>query len=220
MDRSRGRLRGSILESCPSGSLNYFYGGFLVSFGQSFDLPGSQSIFDISQDPLMCVHTSLSQDIFQQKGSGWNTPWHNSPLASKGPILCICAQGSLLTSRTRNIWSGQGLASSLNCPDIGLEFQSIENEFPIALPLRGMFPSASCLNLCQGVLKWSWEEINKVDNPHIPPGWNHKLLKRARSQIFQGFCKNTYSLYQKWSSISLQHSGCVQPRLPYVSTAS
>ena len=29
-----------------------------------FDLPGSQSIFGISQDPHMCAHASLSQDGF------------------------------------------------------------------------------------------------------------------------------------------------------------
>ena len=29
-----------------------------------FDLPGSLSIFGISQDPHMCVHASLSQDGF------------------------------------------------------------------------------------------------------------------------------------------------------------
>ena len=29
-----------------------------------FDLPGSQSIVGISQDPPICVHTSLSQDGF------------------------------------------------------------------------------------------------------------------------------------------------------------
>lgn len=41
------------------------------------------------------------------------------------------------------------------------------------------------------------KRLIKVDNPH-PPGWKHKLLKRTRSQIFQGFSKNTYSLSQKW----------------------
>ena len=46
--------------------------------------------------------------------------------------------GDLLTLRMRNMWSGQGLASSLKCPAILiLEFQSIENESPITLPRDG-----------------------------------------------------------------------------------
>ena len=36
------------------------------------------------------------------------------------------------------MWSGQGPASSLNCPAILLlEFQSIGNESPITLPWKG-----------------------------------------------------------------------------------
>ena len=46
-----------------------------------FDLPGSQSIFGISQDMSMCVHTSLSQDGFYRKDV-WvmSISWHHSPL--------------------------------------------------------------------------------------------------------------------------------------------
>ena len=41
----------------------------------------------------------------------------------------------LLTLRMRNMWSRQGLTSSLNCPAILLlEFQPTGNESPIALP--------------------------------------------------------------------------------------
>ena len=29
-----------------------------------FDLPGSESVFGISKDPLKCAHASLSQDGF------------------------------------------------------------------------------------------------------------------------------------------------------------
>ena len=42
------------------------------------------------------------------------------------------------------MWSEQGPASSLNCPAILVEFQSIENESPIALPQGG--PSSSGLS--------------------------------------------------------------------------
>lgn len=34
-----------------------------------FDFPGFQSTFDVSQDPPMCLHASLSQDGFY-KGCG------------------------------------------------------------------------------------------------------------------------------------------------------
>ena len=54
------------------------------------------------------------------------------------------------------MWSVQGPASSLNCPAIlVLEFLSIENESPIALPWGsgeqwgGGVASASCLDLTQ-----------------------------------------------------------------------
>ena len=33
-----------------------------------FDLPGSQSIFCLSQDPPLCGHAFLSQDGFYQRG--------------------------------------------------------------------------------------------------------------------------------------------------------
>lgn len=47
----------------------------------------------------------------------------------------IRGQGGLLALRTRNMWSGQDSASSLNCPaSLILEFQSIGNESPITLP--------------------------------------------------------------------------------------
>ena len=50
-------------------------------------------------------------------------------------------QGSLLTSR--NMWSEQGPAASLNCPAVlVLEFPSIENESPIALLWGAHLPLA------------------------------------------------------------------------------
>ena len=43
-----------------------------ISFGfplvSHFDLPGPQSIFGISQNPSMSMHTSLRQDGFYPKG--------------------------------------------------------------------------------------------------------------------------------------------------------
>ena len=47
----------------------------------------------------------------------------------------MCGQGGLLTARMRNMWSGEGPASSSNSPVVLiLGFWSTENESPIALP--------------------------------------------------------------------------------------
>jgi len=61
---------GSEEQSCPRGSLNHSYGGLYswFSWAVHFDLPGSESIFSISQDPPLCVHASLNQDGFYQRG--------------------------------------------------------------------------------------------------------------------------------------------------------
>ena len=45
-----------------------------------FDLPGSQSIFGISQNPSMCMCTSLRQDAFYQKGVWIEPPLTLLPL--------------------------------------------------------------------------------------------------------------------------------------------
>ena len=139
VDRQTGRLRETerwwvkplwqfelLLKGIPFG----------CPLANHFDLPVSQSVFSIYQEPPMYAHTYLSQDGFYWKDV-WvkNIPWCNSPLASKEPFLHTCGQGGLLTSRIRNMWSEQGPAFSLNCPAILiLEFQSTGNESPIALP--------------------------------------------------------------------------------------
>ena len=85
------------------------------SLANHFDLPGSQSIFDISQDRSMCAHACLSQYGSYCKGL-WAFVHHS---------LCMYGWGDLLTSGMRNMWSRQGPASSLNCPAIlVLEFQA------------------------------------------------------------------------------------------------
>ena len=52
------------------GGLNYFYGGISSAFPlmNHLALPGSESVFGISQDPPMSACTSLSKDAFQQRG--------------------------------------------------------------------------------------------------------------------------------------------------------
>ena len=136
MDRSRGRLRGSILESCPSDSLNYFYGGFLVSFGQSFDLPGSQSIFDISQDPPIGGHASLRQDRFYRRGLWAECILTSLPFDFQRHFLHF--QRGLLTLRMRNMWSGYSQTSPLNCPAVLFQgVLSTKNKSTIALSWWG-----------------------------------------------------------------------------------
>ena len=72
VDIDMGRLKGRVPESHPLGSLNYFYGGISSGFplANSFDLPGSQSIFDTSQDFPLRVHTILRQNDFTAKANG------------------------------------------------------------------------------------------------------------------------------------------------------
>ena len=54
-----GRLRGRVPEWRFELPLWGISSGFHSA--NHFDLPGSQSIFGLSQDPPMYVHTSLSQ---------------------------------------------------------------------------------------------------------------------------------------------------------------
>ena len=61
------------------------------------------------------------------------------PFDRPSVCLCTCGQGGLLTLGRRNMWSGQGPTSSLNCPAVLLEFQSIGNESPITLPQDKVF---------------------------------------------------------------------------------
>ena len=64
-------------ELNPHGGLNYFYGGLSSEFPlmNHLALPGSESVFGISQDPPMSAFTSLSKDGFQQRGL-W-VCWHH-----------------------------------------------------------------------------------------------------------------------------------------------
>ena len=99
------------------------------------DLPGSHSVFGVSQAPPMCVHTHLLAKMDSTKADyGESIPWHNSPLTSKEPFLCTCDWGGLLTSGMRGMWSGQGPAASLDGhAALVLEFLSKRHESPIAL---------------------------------------------------------------------------------------
>ena len=71
-----------------------------------FDLPGSESIFGITQDPPMCAYTPLGQDGFYPGGL-WvvSITWHHSPYDLQGVFLHMCSRRGLLTSRMRNMGS-------------------------------------------------------------------------------------------------------------------
>ena len=114
------------------------YSGFPLA--NHFDLPGSHSMFSLSQDPSMCAHAPLSQDELYCKDLWVEHPLTSLPIDLHGIFLCVCGLGGLLTSRVRNMWSGRGSVSSLSCPAfLILEFQSTGNQFPIALPCVGQW---------------------------------------------------------------------------------
>ena len=150
---TRADSEGASQELHPCNNLSHLYGGISSCFplANHCDLPSSQSIFGISQDPSIGSHASLNQDGYYRKGK-WvrNIPWHNSHLASKELFLYRYGQGGLLTSRIRNTWSGQGPTSSFHCLAIFvLEFRSVENESLIALGSGGparLTPTSSRLN--------------------------------------------------------------------------
>lgn len=83
------------------------------------------------------MHTSLSQDGFYHRGIWVEHPMTSLPFDLPGAFLSVCGQGGLLTSGVRDLWPGQGPASSFNCPAILiLEFRFTGNESLIALPSR------------------------------------------------------------------------------------
>ena len=59
-------LRCTLMASRLNHLYRVFFSGYPLA--NHSDLPGSQSIFGLSQDPSMCEYTSLSQDKFYCKG--------------------------------------------------------------------------------------------------------------------------------------------------------
>ena len=91
-----------LIESCPRGSLQSFMWGISYGFSLAnhFELPGSESVFGVSQDPPMCVRASLSQDGFQRKGL-----WVDLTSFLFWPPRSFLVGKVSLTSRMRNMWS-------------------------------------------------------------------------------------------------------------------
>ena len=107
---------GRIAESQLSDSLDYFKRhSFQFPLTSHFDVPDSESVFGIPQDPPICSYSSVSQDRVYCKSL-----WVEHPLASilfdpQGTCLHMCGWGGLLTLRMINMRSGQSPASSLSC---------------------------------------------------------------------------------------------------------
>ena len=97
--RATGADAGEGRASFPRGDLSF------VPFWQ------------IPYNPQLCTHPSAKVD-FNTKASGKKEArlimaWHALPFDPQGAFLRTCSRGGLLTSRTRNMWSGQGPAPSL-----------------------------------------------------------------------------------------------------------
>ena len=83
---TKADTEGEFLSLCPHGSLNYFYEAFFwVSFGPIILICWLTVYIGISQDPLMCVHTSLNQvSSVQSLSRVWlfANPWITARQAS------------------------------------------------------------------------------------------------------------------------------------------
>ena len=99
---------------------------------------------------LLCVLIHLLAKLnFTEKASEQNIPWHDSPLASKEPF-CTCVVGEVSWLLEQEICCLSRAQSRSLIALLFLEFQSTENESPVALPWRD--PSASCLRtMCGGL---------------------------------------------------------------------
>ena len=106
--------------------MGHFFQFLLASH---FDLPGSQFIFGTLRIlPWIPMHLFAKMG-FYCKGIWVEHSLTILPFGLQGAFLHMCGRGGLLTLRTRDMWSEQGPASSLNCPAIlVLEFWSIGNE--------------------------------------------------------------------------------------------
>ena len=109
---------------------------------------------------------------------GREHPLASLPFGLQWNFLRMCGQGGLLTSRIGNMWSRQGLAFSFNRPTILiLEFPSIGNDSPIALPSVCLVTQL-CLTLCDPMDCCPPGPSVHGDSPgkHTGVGW-HALLQ-------------------------------------------
>ena len=136
---------GRVAEWHPHGSLNYFYGAFLLTnpcgilvqwiafifpeifiwYNQIYFRVCQWQLKNVACHPcflwliiliclahspyflylriLPCVRTHLLAKVDPtKKASGWNVPWHNSPLVSKEPF-CVCVVGKVSWLQERDL---------------------------------------------------------------------------------------------------------------------
>ena len=122
VDRYTGRLRERVTPSWQFESLLWdIFSRFPLA--HHFDLPGSKSVFGISQDLPMCACASLSQDVFC-----WRGLWVDLAALSLTPLLtskepfCACVVREVswlweweICGLLSSIWAGPTLLSQLSC---------------------------------------------------------------------------------------------------------
>ena len=113
---------------------------FQVSLANHLALPGSKSVFGVSQDPPIYASASLSRDGFQRRGL-----WVDLTSFPIWPPRRFVVRKVSLTSRRRSqedpaLLPGQGPASSLCCPAVDtLEFLPPGNELQLLTLGGGYF---------------------------------------------------------------------------------
>ena len=117
---------------------------FWASFDQSFDLPGSESVLGISQYPPLCVHASLRQDGFQQRGLWHHLLWSGALSVFDFQGFCVCAvEKGFLSLIMRNMWSFIWSGPSLLCHTALMESLSTGSN------CSAWGPSISCFSLSE-----------------------------------------------------------------------
>lgn len=103
-------------------------------------------LFDLQEPFCACVWPGglLTSGMKYVLRAGLNGSLASFPFDLQRPFLHMLRSGGLLTSGMKSMWSGQGPVRLHNCPasSLVLEFQSIGNKSPVALPSEGL--STSC----------------------------------------------------------------------------
>ena len=126
--------------------------------------------------------------------AGLNVSLASFPFDLQGAFLCMCGQGGLLTSGMKSMWSGQGPTSSVNCPaSLLLEFQSIGNKSPVALPSGGPIYLLSdneplCIHHLPSTIIKSWQILY---HPHASSTSSHPFSNYFEAYIMLHFLKLT-----------------------------
>lgn len=128
-----------------------------------FDLPHSQSLSGISQDPFVCTHLLAKMDP-TTKAFGQSIPWHGNPLGLQGAFLCTCGAGksSDFVNEKYMVWARP--ASSLNHQaalilGVSVNREWISNCFTLA---GEGGPSASCL-----IISWVFTVASCFTYAHL-----------------------------------------------------